>query len=69
MNSSLPEIPAARTLVDVAADRAGVADLRRADFARRGDHGRIQPLDLRVLGQVDDLHAGADLQPAARRRA
>ena len=46
----------------------GVADLRRADFARRVDDGRIQPLDLRVFGQVGDLHAGADLQAAVRRR-
>ena len=29
------EVPAARTLIEVAADGAGVADLRRADFGRR----------------------------------
>src|SRR5262249_57314118 len=61
------EVPAARTLVDVAADRSLVADLRRPDFARRDRHRRIESAHLRVLGEVDDLHRRTDLQAAARR--
>src|SRR4029077_11779039 len=52
---------------DVPAHRAGVADLRRADFARRVDHGRVQPPDLRVFRQVGDLHGGAARTPASGR--
>ena len=58
------EVPAARPLIEVAADGALVADLRRADFDRRRGDRRIQPRDLRVLGEVDHLHRRADLQAA-----
>src|SRR5207248_5686936 len=57
-------IPAPRPLIDVAADSALIADLRRADVARRFDERRIQLRDLRVLGEIDDFHRGADLQAA-----
>jgi len=35
-------------------------NLRRADFSRRCDNRRIQPPDLRVLGEVDDFHGRPD---------
>ena len=54
------EVPAARPLIEVAADGALVADLRRADLdGRRGDR-RIHLGDLCVLGQVVDGHRRAD---------
>src|SRR5438105_10183598 len=62
------EVPAPRTLVDVAADRPLVANLRRADFDRRRVDGGIQAADLLILEEVDDLDRRADLQSAVRQR-
>ena len=62
------EVPAARPLHDVAADRAHVADLRRADaFGRRDERGK-QLSRRRMLGKIDDLRRRADAQSAIRRR-
>ena len=62
------EVPAARPLVEVAADGPLVPDLRRADFDRRRRDRGIQPRDLGVLGDVDHLHRRADAQAAADAR-
>ena len=48
----VPEVPAARTLIQVAADGAGVANLRRADFPG-GLHERgIESRDVGVRDQL-----------------
>src|SRR5439155_18631543 len=60
------EVPAARPLVEVAADRALIANLRRADFARRFHDRRIETADLRVLGEIGHPHGGANPQTAFR---
>ena len=62
------EVPAARPLVEVAADRALVADLRRADFDRR----RARPPDTAARPRACSARstifiAGADLQAAVWR--
>src|SRR5689334_21076644 len=62
------EVPAARTLVDVAADGSLISDLRRADFDLLGRDGRIQAADLGVLRDVDHSHRGPDPQAAVRMR-
>ena len=61
------EVPAPRPLIEIAADRPLIADLRRADFDRRRDDRGIQPRDVGVLGQIDHLHGRADPQAAVDR--
>jgi hypothetical protein len=43
-------------------------DLRRAEIARRLDHGRITALHQRVLGQILDPDRRTDSQAAVRSR-
>ena len=62
----IAEIPAARTLIDVAADGSGVPDLRRADLSGSRGKRRIRPRDLLVLDQINDFHRGADLHASVR---
>src|SRR6266487_2872194 len=62
------EVPAARPLVDVAADGPLIANLRRPDFSRRVPNRRVQLRDLRMLGEVDDLDRRSDPQTTVRRR-
>src|SRR5262249_29051363 len=57
----IAEIPAAWPLIDVAADRSGVTDLRRSDLAGSGGKHGIQSGNLLVLEQIHDLHGRADL--------
>ena len=59
-------VPAARTLVQVAADRADVADLRRADFFRRLRQSGIHPRGLRVGREIRERDRRADAQSAVR---
>src|SRR6516165_2381830 len=60
----IAEIPAARALIDVASDSAGIPDLRRSDFSGCGCKQWIRPRDFLVLDEVDDLHRGADFHAA-----
>src|SRR5689334_7557402 len=59
------EVPATRALIEVAADGSLIADLRRADLDCGMRDRRVQLGDLGVFGKVDELHRGANLQPAA----
>src|SRR4029450_7107444 len=61
-------VPAAGALIDVAADRRLVPDLRRADLDGRRRHRRVEPGDLRLLGEIDDLHRAAHPQTAGADR-
>ena len=63
----VPEVPAARPLIDIAADSSLVADLRGTDFSRRCHDGRIFSSDVVILCEIDDLHGRANLQSAVRR--
>src|SRR5262245_9476166 len=63
----VPEVPAARTLVDVAANCSLVANLRSADLAARSNDRRVKPRNLRVGHQIDDSKRRTDLQSAIRR--
>src|SRR5215471_15449047 len=62
----IAEIPAARTLIDVAADGSGVPDLRGSDLSGSRGKRRIRPRDLLVFDQIDDLHRRADLDASVR---
>ena len=63
----VPEVPAPRTLIDVAADGADVPDLWRADFSRRIGDCRIHPAGIGVLGELRERHRRANPHPAVRR--
>src|SRR5262249_61765404 len=57
----IAEIPAARTLIDVAADGSGVPDLRRPDLSGSAGERRVQARDLLMLQKINYLHRRADL--------
>ena len=59
------EVPAARALIQVAADGSLVADLRRAHFDRRRRDRRIHAPDLGVLG--DDRPSSSPRRCGGRR--
>src|SRR5207249_10891288 len=63
----LPEVPAARALIDVAADASLVADLRRTDGARRLHQRGIKLAHLRMIREVRNLDRGPDLHAAIGR--
>src|SRR6185437_16453119 len=59
-------VPATRVLGDVAADRAGVADLRAGHFGRRFRQQLVALVDERVPLDLADLGERADLDTVRR---
>src|SRR5690606_9688551 len=58
------EVPAARPLEQVAADRAEVADLRRPDLSGRLRQRRVLAAHARMCLELDELRGGPDAQTA-----
>src|SRR5262245_59376609 len=63
----VPEVPAARALVEVAADRSLIANLRCADETGSVEQRGVKTPHLCVRGEVDDPDGRSDLQAAVGR--
>src|SRR5689334_4901614 len=59
-----PEVPATRTLAQIAADSAEIANLRRRDRVRGFRQTRKTLAHARVLFEFSQRHERADRQPA-----
>src|SRR5437879_866528 len=65
---SVTEVPAPRTLCDVAGNRSDVANLRRRDTARGFGEHRVLLLDCRMLADVVERGFATDGQATGCRR-